>query len=387
MDKHIIDMANKYGILADGLKSSSLTMAETLARFFKDKYNGISESITEFNYTMEYFNDKIFKPSLHWGQFKLFVSELQAYNKFFLHYRYHPELIVYAGGASGHHWCYLWPILKQVNPQLQVFLIDPNDFHVNIAGPDNLIKVDQIYKIKEPGLYCIKSYFTDDTAGVFKALKLKTLFISDIRGDYNYDALKGQMDIYEDTLMQEGWVKLLKPDCAYLKLHIPYPHEPLQEWVNSYPDRAKIVDGHLMVRLLKPNNVYFQAYAGSSSTELRGIYFTDKSKRIYSKMLTEYGYDEYGFNDDYWFDAHLIEQKLFAYNVYRQVSCKSSNDTWVIKCVDSDLSELILAEFNKLFEFKVDINEFCRLMGMNFEYQYRNHYNDWAVKKRKPLIK
>jgi hypothetical protein len=359
MDKQLVlDQSGKYGVQATKGPAYDKYM------YFKANYRAVNESIKSFPYRLEFANLNIHMSSLHWGQLKLFVSEIQAYTKFYNELSIHPELIVYAGGASGHHWCYLWPILKQVNPQLQVFLIDPGNFHKSIVN-NNMINKDMVKQVKDPGIYILQEYYTDETSKVFSELNKHILFLSDIRSSYDLDdKQKGQMDIFNNNIMQERWVKLLKPDCAYLKLHIPYPSAP-DRWIKEFPYRARSAGNVLELKLLKPVDIYFQAFHGRASSELRSIYFS-----------------KYGFNDDYWYDTKLIEQKLFAYNIYRQASCfvehthKNISD-YLVPNLDSELTELIFARFFEQFKVEPKISEFCQHTQINFDILYQIQHDNW----------
>lgn len=104
----------------------------------------------------------------HWGQLKLFYSELEFLTIVSKYYDHKECILVYVGSAPGHHIAYF----RKLFQDLHMILYDPAPF---------IVKQDEYIEIhtKEEG------YFTDETvAEVLKNPKIKgkhILFISDIR--------------------------------------------------------------------------------------------------------------------------------------------------------------------------------------------------------------
>jgi hypothetical protein len=335
-------------------------------KYFKDdKHLYFAESIDEFADKIGYKRlQQYFKPTVHWGQFKLFVSELQAYSKYYKQLGAHPEMIVYAGAADGQHWCYLWPIISKINAQIQVFLIDPSKFHQSAIAQGKIIKHDEIANTDQPGIYFINSFYTDETSKLFKAKNKKVLFISDIRtGDIanETDKVQREITIYKDMLMQEGWVLAIMPEMAYLKFHVPYYEQnSYPRWSQEFKDNCRQVENGIEVKLFKAWKIFIQAYAGRTSTELRLCLFPTQSIE----------YDWYNF-------AHY-EDTMQAWNIYRQASCVFlSNSPWLIENIDSYLSKHVFNEFTGLFHVNVDVVEFCSAMGSDWSRKYKKIIDTW----------
>ena len=73
----------------------------------------------------------------HWGQRKLFITELFFLTK----YQNLGDVVIYAGAAPGNHI----PFLTELFPQLKFILVDPNKFMIS---ENDKIKI-------------INEYFTD----------------------------------------------------------------------------------------------------------------------------------------------------------------------------------------------------------------------------------
>jgi DNA-directed RNA polymerase subunit A' len=140
------------------------------------------------------------KSTVHWGQRKLLMSEVEFITK----YGKGINTVVYAGAAPGTHIKYLADLF----PEKKFILYDPRPFTVK--------RTERITPIRE--------FFTDDVARSFA--KRKILFISDVRTfDEKSDLFENRVKesaIIEDMEMQKNWHNLSKAAYSMLKFRLPY---------------------------------------------------------------------------------------------------------------------------------------------------------------------
>ena len=202
----------------------------------------------------------------HWGQLKLFTSELL----FLTHYYDQSETneLVYVGAAGGDHL----KVLAKMFPSLKFHLFDTGEFNA------------ELYNI--PNITIYKRYFEQDDVEEWKTKKC--LFISDIR-TLTYDSSKTNikdMKVNEDTVwsdmnLQKRWVEEIKPLYSLLKFRLPYA----EDFELKKGKTREYLDGI----------VYTQAFCKSSSSETRLC--------VFGKQIT---------NRDW--DILSYERKLFHHN-------------------------------------------------------------------------
>jgi len=185
------------------------------------------------------------KPQLHWGQLKLFISEVQLLVEALkLHHGDKKIVFVYAGSAPGDHI----PFLRRMFPMIEYHLYDPNPF---IAGAS-------------PGIFLYNEFFTDEVSAYWteKAKKenLFLIFCSDVRREPATAA-----NVAKDMETQKIWWNIIQPDIAMFKFRLP--------WV---PGKTKYLEGQILT----------QVYPGKTSTETRLLVSKD-AKEI------EYDHNEY----------------------------------------------------------------------------------------------
>jgi hypothetical protein len=213
--------------------------------------------------------------NIHWGQRKLFLSEVMFLNEYYNLYDKNKEKIfIYAGAAAGHHII----LLSIMFPDIKFLLYDPAKF---------AIKETQQIKI-------FNEYFTNDTAESLKKYE-NSLFCSDVRREAKNEI------ILEDMKLQSDWVKIIKPLASMLKFRVIYPK--IQE--NNHPDNKYIyLDGEL----------YMQQYAPIHSTEMRLI--SQKQKTNYKD--TEY--DIYDIESTCFYFNNVVRQKYYYKHKYNCIS-------------------------------------------------------------------
>lgn len=180
------------------------------------------------------------KPVVHWGQLKLFLSELQ----FLSEHGHFSDTIVYAGAAPGTHIKYL----SEMFPKHKFILWDPRPF--NVKGP--MIETHE-------------DFFTDEVAQQYAGKDI--LFVSDIRtGDSQNDAGAFEGRVSVDMTWQMNWHKIMSPAMGMYKFRLPYEE-----------GKTEYMAGTLQM----------QVFAPTSTTELRLIVPQTMTTTIYDNTKVE----------------------------------------------------------------------------------------------------
>ncbi len=183
----------------------------------------------------------VYKPALHWGQLKLFLSEVEFLT---LALQNNPEQkeiwFVYAGAAPGHHIQYL----SKLFPMVHFELYDPNDF---VVKDTDMIKTHV-------------QFFMDDDAKYWATSGKTIVFCSDIRTEP-----ATQENIVRNMAMQLEWWKIMNPELSMFKFRLPW--EPGK---TEYPE----------------GDIYIQAYPGPTSSETRLVCKKGAHLKLYDN--TEY---------------------------------------------------------------------------------------------------
>lgn len=180
----------------------------------------------------------------HWGQRKLFLSEIE----FLTLYSNDGDTVVYAGAAPGTHTKYL----SDLFPTIKFVLVDPSPF---IVKPEkNKIEVRN-------------EFFTDEMAAEFSD-RDDVLFICDIRtADYKVLTIEEVEDAVErDQEYQMKWHLIMKPRYSMLKFRLP--------WGKG---TTEYLDG----------DIFLQIWAPQSSTETRLIVHRDAKIKKYDHTKYE----------------------------------------------------------------------------------------------------
>jgi hypothetical protein len=202
------------------------------------------------------------KSTLHWGQRKLMLSEIEFLTKYTTK-SLSPYTCVYAGAAPGTHITFL----SQLFPLVHFILIDPSEFSIQAS--------DQITIRQE--------FMTKSIAEEYVGLE-NLLFISDVRSvDYRaVDRSSLEESIQRDMTWQSDWYKIIKPVAAMLKFRLPW-----DESVSSYLD----------------GEIYLPVWGPQSTTECRLI--IDRAQHS-NQVTNEPGLRQY--------DHQLINNQLFYFN-------------------------------------------------------------------------
>lgn len=194
--------------------ASKLCLMSELTEVFPDSFE------TRLSYRQGVYNPKEhkspegndlypFRYSIHLGQAKLCLTEIEAITKA---YKKFPKLkyLVYAGAAPGTHLV----LIADLFPQLEFHLYDPNDFHLDYSK--------KLYpNVDKKRFHVYKSLFTDDIAKQWNKDGDIVIFMSDIRtGDMNDPNF--EEEVKENMNMQKRWWEIMNPAVAVLKFRLPY---------------------------------------------------------------------------------------------------------------------------------------------------------------------
>lgn len=167
-----------------------------------------------------------FVKTLHWGQLKLFLTELEFLTKVKKEADGKEVWFVYAGSAPGDHI----PYLHSLFPEMHFELYDPNEF---VFDDTDMIKTHV-------------QFFTDEDAKQWSNQENKYVaFCSDIRTEPATNE-----NVERNMKMQREWWEIMQPDLAMFKFRLP--------WDDSKTTYMK-------------GDIYIQAYPGHNSTETRLI--------------------------------------------------------------------------------------------------------------------
>jgi hypothetical protein len=204
------------------------------------------------------------KQSVKWGQLKLFITEMQFFNKFWNPSEVSNPVCVYVGSAPGTHI----PFLTELFPWFEFHLYDPRDVF------DEKLKTNPRVKLHV-------QFFSDADAEKYKGRK-DVFFFSDIRtSSYNkekYTTEKSQKEnealVKEDMERQKKWVEIIQPVKAQLKFRLPYTYPWMKETTFEYLD----------------GDIYLQPWAPQTSTETRLVVDMNRPLRkwnfpLYEKMM------------------------------------------------------------------------------------------------------
>ena len=223
--------------------------------FEKDKYLTFGDGDKEKKYEVQEFCDNI-----HWGQLKLFMSELSA----FTYYLETSECstIIYVGAAPGEH---LYVLAK---------LFEELEFHLyDLAKFDK--RLDELNNVK---IY--NKYFEEEDIKYWKNYPSKVFLISDIRNltmetkEDESGKRESERIVWSDMKLQEQWVIDLEPYAALLKFRLPYAYDfILKEGLTR-----KYLDGTVFRQLYHQDN--------SSETRLlvKGIGYRDWNLLAYEQV-------------------------------------------------------------------------------------------------------
>jgi cap2 methyltransferase len=250
------------------------------------------------------------KTTIHWGQLKLFINEVEFFNTF-----WDPKInptpsVVYAGAAPGIHI----PFLSSMFPQFTFYLYDPSPFQ--ITPTDKIHIYNQL--------------FTDNDAAKWIG-RTDVFLISDIRRDI--DIVTGKMseteieqNVIADMLLQQNWVKMIKPQKSMLKFRPPYAYD------NTAPS-FKYLNGF----------IFIQPFGPQTTTETRLIPYDD---------LDEIEWDIKKYEEQLFYHNSIVREKFLYKNPLTNKNEPISLNQGLTNNYDSTAYILILKEYLEGSELK-----------------------------------
>lgn len=189
------------------------------------KINQLNKSVSYDEIRKEIFGTELakemYKNKYHFGQLKLFMSELLFLSKYAKHENI---LVLYVGAANGYH---TWYMAKHMFPNFKFHLFDRTKFH------------DIFYEQKLDNVKIISDYFSEKYANKYSQNTDNILFMCDMRNldiklfkdktlknkdEYIKKPLSEDQEqiISKDMNDQLAWAEIMKPLACYLKFRLPY---------------------------------------------------------------------------------------------------------------------------------------------------------------------
>jgi hypothetical protein len=213
------------------------------------------------------------KTTLHWGQRKLFLAEVEFLSKYTMHSESDREKtydVVYAGAAPGTHLV----LLREWFPNCVFHCYDPRTFdgslqevadvftHIRCFQDDDATIWSHPQQISSSATYGHERLGADINYG-------GVLFIADIRtGDWQKMSDEcNERCCAEDLAAMERWVHLMKPKKAMLKFRLPYSEDPFEESVHLAGD------------------IFFPVFGPQTTTESRLVCDATSGTKIYNHKL------------------------------------------------------------------------------------------------------
>ena len=248
--------------------------------------------ILDLSKTMPYKRSRgEYKPQLHWGQLKLFLSEVEFLTKVMedADSKGKKEIVfVYAGAAPGDHTKYLASLF----PTIKFELYDPNKF---------IVKDGKMIKTHVQFFLNVDAQEWADYAK--KHPESYIAFCSDIRSEPATEE-----NVERNMTMQREWWEIINPDLTMFKFRLPW-----NKGTTEYPE----------------GDIYIQLYPGATSTETRLIIKKN------AKMIK--------------YDNEQYESALFYHNrISRSKEYTQSSGIILDKCYDCMGFEYIMSEYLKL---------------------------------------
>jgi hypothetical protein len=254
----------------------------------------------------------------HWGQRKLFLSEVEFLTLFIhgIRARSPPPkriIVVYAGAAPGNHIPYLFDLFDNKSGDLQFALYDPADWNIKVRHNQGF-GFDEI-TLNPPESSCCNGFYTDDVARYYKSQceshGYVTLFISDIRtGDPKcMKAPELEAAVKRDMEWQQTWIRIMRPVGSMLKFRLP--------WATGCTSYVK-------------GDIYLPVWGPQTTTETRLI--------VYEKDLDTF--------IDY--DHRSYEERMFFFNTCSRVDFyqhEVKNVLGIDRCYDCAAEAHILGRY------------------------------------------
>jgi len=211
----------------------------------------------------------------HWGQRKLFLTELD----FLLKHSKEGDTVIYIGAAPGRHIKYLAELVDDVS----FHLYDRTPFDTRLNAQSNIVLKNMYFDEETVYDYLDdeENLYTNEETG-----ESKILFLSDIRtaDTSNEERHISELKIANDMQLQKVLYEQLNPRKAHLKFRLPYLHvknNPVLRGATTF----QYLSGELMI----------QPFGRRKSTETRLIpdgpgQYTDWDLQLYSDAMFTHNY-------------------------------------------------------------------------------------------------
>lgn len=353
---------SEYEIVADNI-AATMTAPQQFINLFAEtrEMPEMPPTLTanDIAHTLQYSDRASNTPSLHIGQRKLFISELQ----FLTRYMGQNSIVIYAGAAPGDHIGYLASLF----PEMTFILVDPNPFRIYVEDSyevtvSTLADEEQLLDTlgEDPSamanIYILQSLFTqklvDAIADELTALEGEgnakdILLISDIRTSSGDDETPTDLDIVWNLAQQYSWIYTLTPRGSLVKFRHPFYNQSIDEFMQLLEDNPQIrADIEIPLEFDSEFRVDFvqnyvdrrlQYFAGDLNLQAwPGMYSTETRLMTNGQTVSLY-------SDDY-------EERLFYYNaidrpyVYHE-NVNADPEIGFDHCNDCALENLIWTEY------------------------------------------
>lgn len=245
----------------------------------------------------------------HWGQLKLFYSELEFLTICAKTLNLDECTVVYVGAASGHHTVYLVKLF----PKLKWILFDPREFFITESTNVSIFtKTD--------------GFFRDETVQTVLdhpfVKNRKILYINDMRlGNDDAGGTRGTFEdsVTSEMLQQQRWGIAMNAEKMLLKCRFPYVDltgvkdlsehnynlDHLQDRLHNYSPTPKLSKYEMQYL---DGEIYFQLYAPTYSTETRLLVSKTKDNKYPMKI---YNYKDY--ESQCYYYNFVTRKKQFRY--------------------------------------------------------------------------
>lgn len=321
---------SEYEIVADTM-AARMTDPESFLKLFGQTRDmaEMPPTITanEIANTLKYSDNAPDTPSIHIGQRKLFISELQFLTK----YNNQADIVVYAGAAPGDHIGFLASLF----PELIFILVDPNPYRIyveesynitvtNISTVSELLDVFTTDLDQASNIYVLQSLFTQDIAqGIADELDnvpqgetpLEVLFISDIRTASGEGDMPTDFDIIWNLAQQYRWIYTINPKGSLVKFRHPFYNDGLDQSIAEFNRQLEanaqarediesaltFEDGLAIDFVTNYKNRQLQYFTGDINLQAwPGMYSTETRLETTGQTVSDYSSD--------------YEDRLFYYN-------------------------------------------------------------------------
>ena len=144
------------------------------------------------------------RTNMHYGQRKLLISEIQLLSKYYTDYGDKGDpVVLYIGDAPGMHLI----TLHHMFPRVKFILYDSARFESKIMDMPHVFQVHN-------------EYFTEESCNYVKDIA-NLLLVSDIRRNAS-EQRSFEDGVMQDMMMQQQWVKTLRPVLSLLKFRMSY---------------------------------------------------------------------------------------------------------------------------------------------------------------------